>query len=140
MKLNYSFKRTITTADMFDACNPPLIFEVRTRTPRGWVDLDLEFGEGNHEDVKLAKQMIAGAFLTVSDGGEVYPIQTIEQVEDLHRAIEEINPGYGNDFLCTIAWGFSRNHYTFIGKHLGNSLKPLAQLNGSGQNKVGAKA
>jgi hypothetical protein len=139
MKLNYSSKRTITTADLFDACNPPLIFEVRTRPPKGWAIIDLEFSEGNHEDVSLAKQLIAGAFLTVSDGENVYPISTIAQVEDLQQAIENENPGYGEDFLITIAWGFSRNYYQYIGDHLGNSLRPSPQLNGSGQEKEKVK-
>jgi hypothetical protein len=139
MKLNYTNKRTITTADLFDACDPPLIFEVRTRPPKGWALIDLEFSKGGHEDVELAKQMIAGIFLTVSDGGEVYPLKTIKQVEALQQAIEDENPGYGEQFLITIAWGFSRNYYQYIGDHLGNSLEPLPQLNGSGQSKEAAK-
>lgn len=133
MKLNYSSSRTITTADMFDACNPPLIFEVRTRVPRGWASIDLDFSEDGHKNVEMAKQMIAGAFLTVTDGGEIYQIQTIEQVEELQKAIEENNPGDSDNFLCSIACGFSSNYYKFIGDHLGNSLRPSPQLNGSGQ-------
>ncbi len=135
MKLNYSSKRTITTADLFDACNPPLIFEVRTRPPRGWAKLQLEFDDSNHEDAKLAKQLISMAFLTVSDGENTYPIETVSQVEDLAQAIENENPGYGDEFLRTIAWGFSTNHYNYLGDHLGNSLEPLPQLNGSGQEE-----
>lgn len=136
MKLNYTSKRTITTADLFDACDPPLIFEVRTRPPKGWAQVDLDFSESDHTDVELAKRLIAGVFLTVSDGGEhIYNLITIEQVEDLQQAIEQGNPGYGEDFLITIAWGFSSNYYNFIGNHLGNSLKPLTQLNGSGQGE-----
>jgi hypothetical protein len=140
MKLNYSHKRTITTADLFDACDPPLMFEVRTRPPKGWAQIDLDFDTSGHENVELAKKMIAGAFLTVSDGENVYPINTVKQVEALREAIESENIGYGDEFLCTIAWGFSRNHYNYLGEHLGNSQKPLAQLNGSGQEKVVAKA
>ena len=135
MELNYTNKRTITTADMFDACDPPLIFEVRTRPPKGWAQIDLDFSESDHTDVELAKQLIAGAFLTVTDGGEIYPIQSVKQVEALQHAIENGNPGYGYDFLISIAWGFSINYYNYISNHLGNSLKPLAQLNGSGQEK-----
>ena len=163
MKLNYTSKRTITTADLFDACDPPLIFEVRTRPPKGWAQIDLDFSETDHTDVELAKRMIAGVFLTVSEiqtveedkkeedenpdyrevypiqTGEVYPIQTVEQVEALQQAIESENPGYGEDFLLTIAWGFSRNYYSYIGKHLGNSLKPLLQSDDNGQGKSKVK-
>lgn len=136
MKLNYSSSRTITTADMFDACDPPLIFEVRTRVPRGWASIDLDFSEDGHKNTEMAKRMIAGAFLTVSDGEGTYQIQTIEQVEELRQAIEIDNPGDGDSFLCSIAWGFSSNYYKFIGDHLGNSLRPSPQLNGNGQEEI----
>jgi hypothetical protein len=136
MKLNYTNKRIVTTADLFDACDPPLIFEVRTRPPREWARLNNEFEDDGCQDADLARILISMAFLTVSDGENVYPISTTEQVEDLRLAIESENLGYGNDFLCTIAWGFSTNHYTYLGNHLGNSLKPLAQLNGSGQEII----
>jgi len=123
---------------MFDACDPPLTFEVRTRVPRGWASIDLDFSEDGHKNVEMAKQMIAGAFLTVSDGGESYQIQTIEQVEELQKAIEIDNPGDGDSFLCSIAWGFSSNYYKFLGDHLGNLPKPSPQLNGSGQEETKA--
>lgn len=148
MKLNYSHKRTITTADLFDACDPPLSFEVRTRPPKEWANIVSEFSEGGRKDAELAKKVIAGIFLTVAstiylpdENGELelypdkentYPIQTVEQVTELVQAIENENPGYGDEFLRTIAWGIEHNHFTYLSDHLGNSLKPLAQLNGNG--------
>ena len=135
MKLNYSSKRTITTADLFDACNPPLIFEVRTRPPREWARLNNEFETDDCNDAELAKTLIAMAFLTVSDGENVYPISTPEEVDELRQNIEDDNPGHGNDFLTTIAWGFSTNHYNFLGKNLGNLLKPLLPLNDNSGEK-----
>lgn len=135
LKINYSSKRTITTADIFDACNPPLTFEVRTRPPREWARLNNDFEVDGCNDAELAKTLIAMAFLTVSDGENTYPISTPEEVDDLRQAIEEDNPGYGNDFLTTVAWGFSTNHYSYLGKHLGNSLKPLQQLADSSGEK-----
>lgn len=135
IKLNYSYKRTVTTADLFDACDPPLVFEVRTRPPREWAKLNNEFEADNCNDVELAKRLIAMAFLTVSDGETFYPISTPEEVEALRQAIEDDNPGYGNDFLITVAWGFSTNHYSYLGKNLGNSLKPLQPSNDSSGEK-----
>ena len=136
MKLNYNRKRTITTADLFDACDPPLVFEVRTRPPVGWAKLNNEFLMDDFNDPELAKTLIALAFLTVSDDETTYPITTVDQVNELREAIEEGNPGDGDDFLCTIAWGFSTNHFNFLEKNLGNSREPLPQLNGSSGNKA----
>ncbi len=141
MELNYSNKRTITTADLFDACDPPLVFEVRTRPPKGWGGIENKFDKTNHSDARLAKELIAGAFLTVSDSENTYEITTVKQVEALAQAIEDENPGYGDKFLCSIAWGFSSNYYNYLGNHLGNSLEPLGQSddNGQGEKKpVGA--
>ncbi len=135
MKLKYNSRRTVTTSDLFDACDPPLIFEVRTRPPREWARLNQEFESDNCRDADLARSLIALAFLTVSDGENTYPITSPDEVDQLRQAIEETNPGYGNDFLTTIAWGFSTNHYTYLGDHLGNSLKPLSPSNDNGREK-----
>ena len=136
MKLNYSNKRTITTSDLFDACDPPLTFEVRTRPPKEWANVQREFGESGNQDVELAKRVIAFAFLTVSDGSNTYDIRTVEQVEQLAEAIDQENPGYGDEFLTTIAWGFINNHFTYLERNLGNSPRPLSQSNGNGPEKT----
>ena len=129
MKLNYVGKRTITTADLFDCSDPPLVFEVRTRPPRNWATLFNDFESGGADDIEIAKKLIAMCFLTVSDGGESYKIDTEELVEAMQQAIEAENPGYGEEFICTIAWGFGRNYYRVLGDQLGNSKKLLEQLN-----------
>ena len=135
MKLNYNPKRTITTADLYDAADPPLIFEVLTRPPRSWATLYNEFEKDGSIDLGAAKELISLVFLTVSDGDNVYPLNTIEAVTDLQAAIEENNPGCGVEFCCNTAWSFGRHYYSFLSDHLGNSPEPLRQLNGSGQEK-----
>jgi len=144
MKLNYNTKRTITTADLYDATDPPLIFEVLARPPRPWASLYNEFERDGSKDLDLAKQLISLTFLTVSngsddsddsDGNDFYSLNTFEDVTALQAAIEEENPGYGAEFCCNIAWSFGRHYYSFLSDHLGNSLEPLPQLNGSGQEK-----
>ena len=135
MKLNYTPKRTITTADLYDATDPPLIFEVLTRPPRPWATLYNEFEKDGARNLDLAKELISLVFLTVSDGGEIHPLNTIEAVAGLQAAIEEMNPGYGSQFCCDIAWAFGRHYYSFLGDRLGNSLEPLQQLNGSSGEK-----
>lgn len=140
MIINYNYKRTITTADFFDACDPPLVFEVKSKPGREWARLDRKFDETDNEDVEIAKRLITEAFLTVSDGENTYDLRTISQVEDLRDAIEELNPGGGDEFLNAIAWGFSVNHYDFIVKNLGNSRRPLEQSETNGpKEKKGLK-
>ncbi len=140
MKLNYNPRRTITTADLYDATDPPLIFEVLTRPPQSWATLYNAFEKGGMRDLDEAKELISLVFLTVSDGGEVYPLNTIEAVAELQAAIEEINSGCGAQFCCDIAWSFGRNYYSFLGQHLGNSPEPLPQSNGSSGEKSPALA
>lgn len=136
MTLNYNPKRTITTADLYDAADPPLIFEVLARPPRPWAILYNKFEQDGAQNLDWARELISLAFLTVSDGGDdVYPLNTIEAVDDLRAAIEENNPGCGDEFCCNIAWSFGRHYYSFLSDHLGNSPEPLQQLNGSGQEK-----
>lgn len=135
MKLNYNPRRRITTADLYDATDPPLIFEILARPPRPWAILYNEFEQGGSIDLEAAKELISLVFLTVSDGGEVYPLNTVEAVGELQAAIEESNPSCGMEFVCNIAWSFGRHYYSFLSDHLGNSSEPLRQLNGSGQEK-----
>jgi len=123
MKLKYKNVRTITTADLFDATDPPLIFTVRTRPDREWAKLYKQFEDDGSHDESLARQLIAAVFLTVSDGGETYDIDTVETVTALQDAIEVDNPGAGGEFVCNIAWSFGINYYSFLGDRLGKSEK-----------------
>jgi hypothetical protein len=135
MKLNYNSKRTITTADLYDATDPPLIFDVLARPPRSWAVLYNEFEGDGARNLDQAKELISLAFLSVSDGGDIYPLNTMEDVGELETAIEENNPGCGAEFCRNIAWSFGRYYYSFLGDHLGNSLEPLPPSNGSSGEK-----
>jgi hypothetical protein len=138
LKLNYSHKRVITTADLYDATDPPLIFEVLTRPPRVWATIYNDFEKDGAKDPIIARKLISLVFLTVSDEENTYPLNTIEAVAELQAAIEESNPGYGDEFSCNIAWSFGRHYYSFLGDRLGNSQEPLPQLNGSSGEKTQA--
>ena len=139
MKLKYSQKRMITTADLYDATDPPLIFEVLARPPRAWAVLYSTFEKDGAINVEMARELISLAFLTVSDGENTYQLNTAEAVNDLEAAIEENNPGCGKEFSCNIAWSFGRHYYNFLWDHLGNSLEPLPQSNGSSGEKSPVK-
>lgn len=132
MKLNYNATRTITTADLWDACNPPLIFEVKARPGIRWSELDNKFDDTNHTDVKMAQELISLAFLTVSDGENTYPISKVSQVKELQESIEELSPSHGETFILNVARSFSTSQYNYLVANLGNSLKPLTQSKPSG--------
>lgn len=132
MKLNYNAKRIITTADLFDACNPPLVFEVKSRPGKEWSVLDDKFDDTNHTNIEIARELISLAFLTVSDDENTYPISKVSQVKELQSSIEQLIPGNGEFFILNIARAFSVNQYNMLVANLGNSLKPLLQSNGNG--------
>ncbi len=135
MKLNYSYKKTITTADLYDATDPPLAFEVLVRPPRDWSILYTEFEDSGGDDIEIAKELFNMTFLTVSDGDNTYPLDTVADVESLQAAIEATNPGYGAEFICNMVWAFGRKYFLFLRDNLGNSIEPLPQSNGSGGEK-----
>lgn len=135
MSLNYSYKKTITTADLYDTTDPPLIFEVLVRPPRNWSIQYTEFEDTGCQNVEMAKELFNMTFLTVSDGENTYPLDTVKDVEELQAAIEAANPGYGAEFICNVVWAFGRKYFLFLRDHLGNSLEPLPQSNGSGSEK-----
>lgn len=136
MKLKYSATRTITTADLYDATDPPLIFEVRVRAPAAWAKQHAAFEDDGSKDPVKARELIALVFLTVSDGAGAYEIDTVEKVEAMQAAIEEANPGEGETFICNTAWAFGVEYYSFLGSRLGKSLVPLPRLNGSAAEKT----
>ncbi len=135
MKLNYSHKKTITTADLYDATDPPLAFEVLVRPPREWSIHYAEFEDSGGDNIEMARELLAITFLTVSDGENVYPLNTVEDVTDLQAAIEANNPGYGAEFVCNMVWAFGRKYFLYLRDNLGNSIEPLPQSNGSGAEK-----
>ncbi len=140
MKLNYSYKKTITTADLYDATDPPLTFEVLVRPPREWSIHYAEFEDGGGDNIELAKELLAMTFLSVSDGQNTYPLSTVKDVEGLQAAIEANNPGYGAEFICNMVWAFGRKYFLYLRDNLGNLIAPLPQSNGSGAEKTQALA
>ncbi len=131
MNLNYSYKKTITTADLYDATDPPLSFEVLVRPPRNWSILYTDFEDTGADDIEMAKELFNMTFLSVSDGENAYPLDTIKDIEGLQEAIEATNPGYGAEFICNMVWAFGRKYFLFLRDHLGNLREPLPQSNGS---------
>jgi len=105
---------------------------VKSRPGIKWSELDNKFDESKHADIKIARQLIALAFLTVSDSENTYPISSMSQVKDLQTNIEELSPGNGEFFILNIARAFSVNQYNYLVANLGNSLKPLMQLKVNG--------
>lgn len=138
MKLNYSYKKTITTADLYDATDPPLSFEVLVRPPRDWSIRYADFEDTGADNIEIAKELFNMTFLTVSDGDNTYSLDTVADVEELQAAIEATNPGYGAEFICNLVWAFGRKYFLFLRDNLGNSIEPSLQSNGNGGEKTPA--
>lgn len=121
MKFTYHTTRQITTADLYDATDPPLIFQVKTRLSRDWLLAWDAFGEAEAGDVSAAADLVAEAFISVTqDGEEIYPLDSKADALALRDAIEEAQPGAGDAFLRHLALAFGTNHYRYLDKRLGN--------------------
>ncbi len=129
--MKYNAKRVVTSADLFDACDPPLKFEVRTRPSTSWAKQNNLFEEEGSDNPELAAKLISMAFFSISDEDETLKLDTLESVQIVRDIIESGNPGYGDNFLCNIAWGFSQNHYSFLERNLGKSRKSLPPSKGT---------
>lgn len=112
MKLSVQTTRTITTDDMRIFCEPPLTFEGIGYFSPSFVN-DLAEWEKNPDDDRAIK-FVSRIFLSVSQNGARYPLSTEADVLALRDAIEEINPGNGNNFLATIVEEYTRAHYRFF--------------------------
>ena len=135
MRITYSPTRTITSSDLFMACDPPITFTVKVKVPPTWARLHRQWEEQGHADLQMTKELIAQSFVTVGQDGDAWPLNTIEAVDELREAIEEQNPNSGDDFLITILDSFAFNHYNFLAGQSMSSAAPLTQSNGSGAKK-----
>lgn len=107
MELVFNPTRKVTTAELFITCEPPLEFTVKVSIPRSLRLLMSEFSRGDYGDMEQAKQIIARSFVSVTQNGQTYPLDSPEAAEALRVAI-------GDDAILAVAGGFVDNHYTFF--------------------------
>ncbi len=123
MNIVFNPTRTITTADLFIACDPPMTFEVKAQLSTDWVRSHIAWEESGTEDMKTAIDLVSSSFLSVAQDGNKYPLDTIDAVQDLINAIEDNNKGQGNLFVCDILTKFTHNHYSFLTRSSANSAR-----------------
>lgn len=135
MKIEYSPTRTITTIDLFMACDPPIEFESRVRLTPEWARQHRLWEEAGSKDVEMALELVGQAFVSVSQGGESYPLETKEAVQELRDAIDAQNEGAGNEFICDILDSFAFSHYNYLASRSMAYAALSGQSNGSGEKK-----
>lgn len=140
MKLTYNATRTITTADLGLACDPPLVFEVRVRVDPSWARLHLQWEEGGADDTDMACELVGKVFVNVGQDGKIYPIEGKEGAEDLRASIEESSPGEGDAFICHLALRFGQDHFRFLARNSAAYAELSRPLNGSKSEKAPVEA
>ena len=140
MKIIYNPSRKITTGDLFIACDPPMLFEVKSRLSSDWATKHLAWEAGGSEDITIALELVSTGFLAVAQNGERYDLDSIEAATALREAIEGGNEGEGDTFICDIVSSFAHNHYSFLARNSADSVRLLEQSNGMSKEKTKAKA
>lgn len=135
MKIIYNPSRTITTGDLFIACDPPMSFEVKSRLTSDWATKHLAWEAAGSEDITIALELVSTGFLAVAQNGERYDLNSIEAAKALREAIEGQNEGEGNTFICDIVSSFAHNHYSFLARNSADSARLLEQSNGMSEQK-----
>jgi len=109
MILNYK-TRDVSTKDIYNAFDPPLIFKVKTRGPNGWPSLVRVFEEGDLKDITLAVQIIQALCVEVSDGYEHHPLTTPEKTEDFYQMLKVSEPELAAEILCNLAYNLALDY------------------------------
>jgi hypothetical protein len=124
LKLSYNHTYEFTTADYFNASDPPLTFEASARATPEWARLVRNWLENSPDDVGPALEIVGRAIISVSQNGTKYPINGREGAKALRDAIEQGNPGQGDDFIIDLAQGHYNYHFRRLADLVGNSDEP----------------
>lgn len=141
LNIKYRATYTFTDRDIGDISdNEPIIYEVWANRKDGWSDTQDRLIKSNFEDIETALDMIGLAVVSISQNGERFPLKGRAGAEDLHRTIEDQNPGCGDEFVCRLAIGICSQQVQYERQRLGNLDKPLpVSANGNGKKKSRAK-
>ena len=120
IKLNYNAIDTFTGADIGDyGADPDFIYEMYSSRPNGWQDAFVDYRESN-DDLELAIRVIQTGLISISQDGNRYPLDTIEDVKAIFDAIEQGNPGQGETFIHNLAYRSSLRRFSQEAERLGN--------------------
>lgn len=134
LKLKINTTRQITSNDLRIACDPPLLFEVRSFIAPDLVDKIADWERAGSKDANIGAALVAQVFVSVTQDGETYPLTSLSDVGALQETIEAASPGQAGGFICAMLEGFTANHYRFFrGGPTGLTASPPVSVNGSAQ-------
>lgn len=136
MNITINITRVLTTADLWMACDPVVEFEVRSRMTPDWARRVTVLEQENQPDVETALELIGEAFVSISQNGERYPLNSKEAATELMSAVEAGNPGSGEQFMVELCLGFASNHYNFLAKNSTTSGRRSQPSNGTKAKKT----
>ena len=140
MQIKYNPIRTITTADLFIACDPPITFDVKARLSPAWAIKSREWEESDSPDIDTAIELMSESFVSVAQDNETFPLTSIKAVQSLRDSIEQDNEGYGDEFIIHLVEMFSNNHFRFLALASAKSAKLLRPSNGMVKEKSKVKS
>lgn len=120
IKLNYNATYTFTSAEIYDATQPILIFTAITRPTTQWANLYRTWIKAGAEDASQAIEIVGRVIVGVEQDGQYFAIEGREGAEALHAAIEEASPGYGDAFIINLAIGHYNLHFNRLDALLKN--------------------
>lgn len=128
IELTYRATTSFSSDDIRDvADNEPLVYEIWANRPTGWTAKAKAFLESGADNVDLALDIVGLSLVAVSQAGQRYPCAGRGGAEALRETIEAQNPGYGDDFIRTLAVSIFDQQLKREDARLGNSKTPSAQ-------------
>lgn len=114
LNLTIHTTRRVSSGDLRLAIEPPLMFEVR-----GYIAFETnmrlaEWQNAGRSNAAEAAELISLLFVSVSQDGNVYRLDSREAVEALRETIEAQSPGEGDAFIIAMLYGFTVSHFNFF--------------------------
>ncbi len=131
LKLNYK-SREVSTEDIIDVFDPPLIFSVKTRATSGWFD-DISGIEADTRDIDLALRIITGICFSVSDGNISTPLVTTDDARSFYASLHDQSPEMASEIICDISYELAGEFVRYHHKRL-VALKKTSNQSDIGNN------
>jgi hypothetical protein len=109
MILNYK-TREVSTKEIYNAFDPPLVFVVKSRAPNGWPAMAEALEKSKLKDVSLAIQILQVLCISISDSTEVHSLTTLEKVEDFCQMLKSVEPDLADEIICNLAYNLALDY------------------------------
>ena len=121
IKIEYEATYTFTNADLLDTSDTVLTFKAKTRHSKEWAEKVNNWINEDQPDPREAVNLMPLAFISITQNGKEYPLDTVEDVKALREAVESQNEGMGDKVLADWVAG----HYLYHFKKLDERLTEL---------------